>query len=489
MELLEKGVQLLPKVHKTRIEPLDPDTRGQSFGEGDSVQWDFGRHMAGHLHIELNYTGSHPDAPVLLKFHFAEMEQEFEEDASTYHGWICSSWIQQEQLHIDVLPAEVPLPRRYAFRYVRMEVLAVSSKFRITVENIFAEAETSADEGRLLPYHNSDASLVEIDRVACATLRDCMQRVFEDGPKRDARLWMGDLRLQALTNYVTYQNNDMVKACLYLFAGLPSEGGAVGGCLFLEPKPEADDVVMFDYSLLYVAALNDYYQQTRDSEALKDLWPTAKRQIGIALKHLDEDKVVKDSDVPGWCFLDWSLELNKQAGAQGVLLYALLNAIELAKAAKDTQAIGEFGEIYQACKEAALSCLYDEKSGLFVSGIEKQLSYASQIWMVLGKAVTGDEAGALLRRIATYKGAIRPVTPYLYHHYVQALIDIGLYEEALRTMKNYWGKMVEAGADTFWELYNPENPKESPYGGTIVNSFCHAWSCGPAYFLRTYFCA
>lgn len=35
--------------------------------------------------------------------------------------------------------------------------------------------------------------------------------------KRDQRLWMGDLRLQALANYETYQMNDMVKGCLYLF--------------------------------------------------------------------------------------------------------------------------------------------------------------------------------------------------------------------------------------------------------------------------------
>ena len=41
--------------------------------------------------------------------------------------------------------------------------------------------------------------------------------------------------------------------------------------------------------------------------------------------------VVKDSDIIGWCFLDWSLELNKQAGAQGVLLYAMKSAVAIAK--------------------------------------------------------------------------------------------------------------------------------------------------------------
>ena len=36
-------------------------------------------------------------------------------------------------------------------------------------------------------------------------------------------------------------------------------------------------------------------------------------------------------------------------------------------------------------------------------------------------------------------------------------------------------------------IYKPENPEESPYGGLVVHSFCHAWSCTPAYFYRKYF--
>ena len=49
------------------------------------------------------------------------------------------------------------------------------------------------------------------------------------------------------------------------------------------------------------------------------------------------------------------------------------------------------------------------------------------------------------------------------------------------------GGMAQEGADTFWELYDPKDPGASPYGGTIVNSYCHAWSCAPAYFLRKFF--
>ena len=75
----------------------------------------------------------------------------------------------------------------------------------------------------------------------------------------------------------------------------------------------------------------------------------------------------------------------------------------------------------------------------------------------------------------------------MYHNYIDALIGTGQKDKALEVLDAYWGGMADQGADTFWELYNPQNPNESPYGGTIVNSYCHAWSCAPAYFLRKYF--
>jgi alpha-L-rhamnosidase len=53
-------------------------------------------------------------------------------------------------------------------------------------------------------------------------------------------------------------------------------------------------------------------------------------------------------------------------------------------------------------------------------------------------------------------------------------------------MKTYWGGMIQDGADTFWELYNPQNKEFSPYGSHLINSYCHAWSCTPTYLKRKY---
>ena len=42
----------------------------------------------------------------------------------------------------------------------------------------------------------------------------------------------------------------------------------------------------------------------------------------------------------------------------------------------------------------------------------------------------------------------------MYHHIVEALFEGGLEEEAIQLMKDYWGKMIDLGADTFWEAFD-----------------------------------
>ena len=477
---LRKAKELTPTLYTREI--VLPGSE-RALKKSDSLCLDFGEHLVGTVTLRLSSCGSHPDAPLWLRLKFAERMSELKENVEDYHGWISASWVQQEQIHVDELPCELRLPRRYAFRYVQLEVLDISTKYDLIVEGAVCEAVSSADDSALSPYEPADVDLKEIDRVACRTLHDCMQEVFEDGPKRDRRLWIGDLRLQALANYETYRQNDLVKRCLYLFAGSTLPGGRVGAGMFIRPEVEVDDTAMFDYSLFFIPALWDYYEASDDKDTLRELWPTAWRQIELAQPFFDETGLIRDSDVLGWCFLDWNLELNKQAGAQGVYLYCLKAAGKIAAALNDSERVSRIEEEYVKKKQAALESLFDQNLGLFFSGEKRQLSWASQIWMVLGGAVDGD----VLDRIAVRNDAVGMVTPYLHHHYLQALIDVGQKEKALEVLRSYWGGMVKLGADTFWELYNPANPDESPYGGTIVNSYCHAWSCAPAYFLRKYY--
>ena len=473
--LFEKKVRVLETLDGT-------DYRTRQLCKGDRVCLDFGTHLVGKVTLRFGFAGAHPDAPAWLRLKFAERECELCENAEDYHGWISMGWIQQEQLHIDVLPNVLELPRRYAFRYLQIEVLDVSTKYRLTLEDAFCVATTSADQSKLESYLGAPRQ-AHLDAVACRTLRECMQDVFEDGPKRDRRLWIGDLRMQALANYETFRNYDLVKRCLYLFAGTTLDQGRVGACVFLEPEIEVDDTAMFDYSLFFIPTLLDYYKATGDLETLKDLAPTGWRQIALSQVYFDETHLVRDSDVLGWCFVDWNLGLNKQAGAQGVYLYCLKAAMEVAKLLEEKTRYADLEQDYAAKKKAAEQ-LWDAERGFYISGASRQISWASQVWMTLGGAKHADSD--LLIRLESCQEAEKMVTPYMYHNYVDALLSVGQKDKALHVLNAYWGGMLDEGADTFWELYNPENPKESPYGGTIVNSYCHAWCCAPAYFLRKF---
>jgi hypothetical protein len=86
--------------------------------------------------------------------------------------------------------------------------------------------------------------------------------------------------------------------------------------------------------------------------------------------------------------------------------------------------------------------------------------------------------------VGNIDGAVVPGGPYLYHYVVESMLKCGMKKEARDLIESYWGGMVKAGADTFWEVYDPSNPFLSPYGDARVNSYCHAWSCTPAYLLR-----
>ena len=66
-------------------------------------------------------------------------------------------------------------------------------------------------------------------------------------------------------------------------------------------------------------------------------------------------------------------------------------------------------------------------------------------------------------------------------------LKVDVEEDALEFLKSYWGGMAKDGADTFWEIYVPTDNSVSSYEDPLINSFCHAWSCSPSYFIRKYF--
>ena len=232
-----------------------------------------------------------------------------------------------------------------------------------------------------------------------------------------------------------------------------------------------------------MCTLYEYYEATNDIDTVKELYSVALRQIENVKKTLNERNIIIDQKDAFWCFVDWSEGLNKQACAQAIFIYAIKYGIKLAEIVGDFAKKNELVELQVLLKAAAKNELYDTDKGLFVSGEGKQISIASQVWMILAEVLDENGSKKLLRKLDNLECQFKMVTPYMYHYYIEALLKLNENERAVDEIKKYWGGMIAEGADTFWELYNPDNPKESPYGSNMVNSYCHAWSCTPVYLL------
>lgn len=485
MDFLQKATALMPKLHERERKPLPETEPGKEWmGKGDRFTLDFGTHMVGYFHIQMEANQT-PDSPLQLILRFAEMPCEFELelDHSNYKGGLSSTWIQQETIYLDEPEAWVELPRRYTFRYVEV-ILGGSTTYRVRYQSAGCRAISSVQEESLAPlppaFCEKEPLLADIDTVAVRTLRDCMQTFFEDGPKRDRRLWLGDLYLQAQANYPTFRNNDLVLRCLYLFAGLPHEDGCLSSAVYAEPILKNQAWILHDYALMFIGTLADYYDDTKNRAVLEELWPTAIRQAEIVVDSLDEKGCIP----PERYFIDWCGPLKKAAAGQGLALKMLKRGFYLAQELGRSEDIARLEKWIATMTQGALS-FYDEKTHLFLA--DGQVSVASQMWMILAEVLTPEENLLVLDALAACPDAIRTVTPYAMHYYVQAMICCGRMSEAVELVKSYWGGMVKAGADCFWEVYVPGNPEASPYGDWRINSFCHAWSCTPTYFIRKYF--
>ena len=461
----------------------------EPFKKHPAITLDFGNHYTGYLTFSIKPSGlKAADAPVRLKFTFAEVPGELNTPLEPYKGGLARSWVQDEIVTVMSVPHEMTIPRRLAGRYLTIELLGISGSFDFVFDKLTFKAQTSVTNEAPALASTTDPLVRDIYKVGLNTLKECMQTVYEDGPKRDRRLWIGDLYLEALANSYSFKNHDLTKRCLYLLASLADSTGWVSATVYERPewKIQGKGTHCMDYSLLYGVALADYVKYSGDTATGRDLWPVVKRQVEVAREALDPAGIYDNALKPSWLVFDWKSDLNRDASIQGLMTFAVDRSYELARMLGTEKEVSDWPKLTARMKSAARNAYYDRKSGLVLSGPDKQASYLSQVWMVLSGTLSVKEGARALSAIMESPDACRIGSPYAYHYFIEALIQCGLEEQARTALIDYWGGMVHKGADTFWEVYDPEDDFKSPYGFFPINSYCHAWSCTPVYFINKY---
>jgi len=440
---------------------------------GESIVLDFGNHYTGYLNFSTISLGQICDSPVRFRFVFGEMPHEIGIPTEEYHGSLGKGWIQEDITSVVFMPYKGQLERRYSFRYLKIERLD-NAKFPIGLTNLYIDAVSAVDIHAAEPLNSGDELYDKIYNISLNTLKECEQDVFEDGPKRDRRLWIGDLRVQALTDYYTFRNIDLIKRCIYLFAANIMDCGLVAPYVFPDSPPYVDNWKFQDYSLYLVSCLYDYLMETKDEEFVKELWYIAQDQIEKAMSFFMPEK----ENYTDRFFIDWCQGLEKSVASICTIAYVVKQAIEVNKY------FGMETEVYEgylAELKKAINAHYDEKTGFYAKG---QVSWHSQVWAVLAEAIEGEEAKKLLIRTREAAPEFKMQTPYMMNFYIEAMVKCGMKEEALSYIREIWGGIIEAGFDTCPEYFDPRNPEFSAYNDHYINSCCHAWSCTPAYWLK-----
>lgn len=471
------------------------DLYSKSFKKKKEVIVDFGKHLVGNVSFKIKDIGPMQDAVLRFKVTFGEIPSDLGLPVEPYTGSLSRGWMQDFQCDVSY-DGCYTFNRRITARYMKIEAVGTSIYSDFCFDNITFEATTSAGKSKAQLASTTPQIFKDIARVSENTLKDCMQGVFEDGPKRDQRLWMGDLYLEALANTASFKEYNVTKRCLYLLAGLANpDNGLLYSNMVEYPKPHAQQTFFVDYALSYILTLNDYLKATGDTETARDLWPVVKNQINTILaKAIDNNHLYANTGyqykgmMVSIVFFDWApVTLDNHAAIQGLLAHSIDCAYNIAKVIGKTDDVKAYPATAKQLRKAGYKAYWDAKKQIVVSGKERQESYTATSWAVLGDLIKGNEAQKAIRNVMQSNTAIKPGTPYANHFLVAAMLHCGMNSEAKKYVENYWGGMVRLGADTFWEYYVPDNHLFSSYNGyTLLNSYCHAWSCTPIYFIVNY---
>jgi len=459
----------------------------QLLGTGMRLVLDFGETLVGKVRLRLE-SGGESDRPVRLKLLAAELPYEADRDPETFCGGLGRGWLQEELVTVHDFPAELELPHRYSLRYLVVTVVS-APVCRVKLTRAEVIARSAAGEALPPPLPGWDRELALIDAACSRTLRNCMQEVFEDGPKRDRRLWLGDLRLQALADHVTFRRYDRVGRCIRLLAEHRDERGMIPGAVIMKPEPHSSSFVL-DYSLIFARLLLEHCLFSGDPELGGEFFDAAARQFDFFRAGLDDELGFHHPG--GWIFVDHCRELDRTAPISCTAIWAAEAMAELAELLKrPASEAARWRAEAESWRRALRGSSFDPALGMLRSGYGGQLSWASQIWGILAGVLTPEEGRAALMTLEKREDAVKPNSPYLMHYLLEACRCCGA-EELLRdTIRRYWGGMISRGADTFWEVYREGDDFYTPYGSGCGepdprnNSACHAWSGTPGYFLRT----
>ena len=374
---------------------------------------------------------------------------------------------------------------RRAFRYMQLTFKDYDSPVQIdsiSIDQIGYPVE------QVCTFECSDNLLNQIWQTGVYTLSIAMQDSYEDCPLREHGQYPGDVRVQALLNYYSFFDAKLAAKALWQFVQCQREDG-----LFNALWPSSTNHILPDYNLVWVMMLHDYLLYTNDQDLTEQLYSSLQLLLNNwLLTQESENGLLTCEPNPDmqkhewWLFIDHApIDKHGEVAAYNAFYYQALR-----DAAKIASALGRFTDMMEWHSRAdIISKTFnerfwsDEKGAYIDCNIEGKMSgvvsiHANSLAILFGLA-NPERTSKVSDYFTSGKPFIQSSGPYFNFYVLQALVKIGLNNEALNLIRSCWGGMLKRGATTWWETFDPNWPQDE----ICPDSLCHAWSGAPTYFL------
>jgi alpha-L-rhamnosidase len=423
-----------------------------SLHDAPQILMDFGREVTGRLELQ-----SDSDQPAEVTVQYGESEAE----AS-----------MQPYLGVDpvYLPAHgTAYGPKSAFRYAIVRLTrGRDTRFRsISLDGIAYPVKYQGS------FESSDPELNKMWAIGAYTAHLCMQDDIWDAPKRDRGRWMGDLDVSGRTIGDVFGDGFLMQDTLDQLLG---------------PAPVERHVDGIPgYSAFWLTGEKELYLHTGSMKQLESVHTRLVQLLEYMEKDLKDQNLFSDN-THAWPFVDWSPDMfdydaQTRMGTQFEYYAAFRDGAWLLRALHDEKNAARMQEEADALKTAARQYMLDAK-GSFGD------RWQPNAYAVLSGVANQDQYGAIWKNSLSDVGHV-PYTPYIitpyYNYYViSAMAEMGHREAALNWIRQYWGGMVQEGATSFWEGYDPTWYKGHLFHSSLQAddmsgfrvSLAHGWSSG-----------
>ncbi len=428
--------------------------------KGGYILIDFGCEIAGGVEFTTQYDLKIPSSKLHITF-----GESVSEAMSTLGDKNSGNYHSVRDTVIDVVPYSQFNFGSTGFRFVKLEAVDTEIGFR----NIKARMVTR-DAELLGSFECSDTVLNDVWNTSVYTVHLNMQEYLYDGIKRDRLVWAGDMYPEVKTILCSFGDNDVIKSTL------DYAKDECGESLWMNKIPS--------YTLWWIKIHRDLYYYSGDIEYLRQQEPFIEKVLDKIKLYISQDGELTFEKF----FTDWSTEGTEDIHLSfRACLFMGLNAIEDILGILGNSKTSECEKL----KEDVLKIIP-------VCHGSKQASAMSSFSGLCDAKKVNDEVLS--------KNPLNGLSAFYGYFVLIAKAMADDVNGAIEIMKDYWGKMLELGATSFWEEFDLDWAKNAspitelvPEGKDDIHgdfgkfcyigrrlSLCHGWASGPAAFMSEY---